>query len=240
MTYINVLFLIECFSDLQTVMREMTEGGQKFTSLAYATEKIETAKRPRIIETQLIDDPHDDIPLNQVVIALPDNRLLMVFLDNETYVDFEDWAELEAVVICECDDSRLDRHTSRKETQQTSVSTVEQETEMIPMTVDNSGIATGMTSVEHETVMRLSTADNSATTSAAPDPTVEQTLHTDETVTPTAPDSEQVTLATREVSCQTDFTMTTNTDETSSDDPQIAIKKQYRRLPLKVRDARAG
>ena len=98
-------YLIFC-SDLQTVTRHQTRDGQKFSSLAYATEKIETGQRPRVVETELIDDP-DKIPLNQVIIALPDNRLALLYLDNDTYVDFEDWTEVEAFVICDRDDDPI-------------------------------------------------------------------------------------------------------------------------------------
>ena len=51
---------------------------------------------------------------------------------------------------------------------------------------------------------------------------------------------EGATGTTREVSCQTDFMTPTSTDEMNSDNPQLALKREYRRLPAKIRDRQAG
>ena len=85
-------------SDLQSVAVERKIDSKIFTSLAYATENVETAEHV----TRL--DSHSDVKLYPVVIALPNNRLVLLNLDNETYTDFEYWVESESVLQCDGDE----------------------------------------------------------------------------------------------------------------------------------------
>ena len=81
-------------SDLQMVTTEHMINGRTFHALAYATERLET---PDITPTA-----SEKFQATQtVVISLPDKRLLVVPLDDETMQEFVPWAEEAAIMICE-------------------------------------------------------------------------------------------------------------------------------------------
>ena len=107
-------FLLYVHSDLQTVTMEHDIDGQRFKSLAYATEQTDNL-------TTLRDNASD---LNQVIVYLQNKKILMLYLDDDNYTDFEMWTESEAVVICDPEVDLADSDNSKKKQQNMTTMTV--------------------------------------------------------------------------------------------------------------------
>ena len=234
------------------LQQNMKSVGKKFQSMAYATEHTESAEH---IEQS---EPQEFFDLNQVVIGLPNKKLLLLFLDDETFTDFEMWAETESVVSCEhneqipsSDDSRSERHVMDEELNtgetvhnqparreqaddgtsfmvHTSAATVQQDVAAFETCSENLPYETTMETEDVETVCPVGNQEEQAY--------AEYFGRTDESAV-----DENVLPNMISVSCQTDpIRSTSTTGETSSDNPEIAVPRQYRRLSTRVRDRRAG
>ena len=92
-----------------------------FHTLAYATERIET---PNVIPTA----SQEFQATQTVVISLPDRRLLVVPLDDETMQEFVPWAEEAAIMICECTECNTDTEDSKTDTEQVTTTHATTET----------------------------------------------------------------------------------------------------------------
>ena len=183
--------------------------------------------------------------MQTVVISLPDKRLLVVPLDDESLEEFVPWAEGAAIMICERNDPNTDTDDSKTDTEPKVVSD-----SVLPSRATSETLTSvhgPQTEIDTETEQvveitedtQASVSDVHGNISATGVATTGEGV-TDPGTAEGATASSSTQVSSRDVSCQTYLRFPSTSGETSSDNSKIAIKKQYRRLPARVRNQHAG
>ena len=181
------------------------------------------------------EEPEEEENLNQVVVAIRNKKMLILLLDDETMDDFELWAESEAVHISEHDSNHSSDAEKKKGKNGKSSSAKQQDSS------DEPSAPEAFEYEEEDPDNSVQPPSESVQESGLP--VVVQAGDRQLEIVPYIPEQSEdatVTGPTRDVSCQTTSLPSSTAGETSSDNPELAIKKEYRRLPARVRNRRAG
>ena len=181
-----------------------------------------------IIQEEKDDEPEEE--LHQVVVAIR-NKMLILILDDETIEDFDEWTESVAVYSCEqdpktsfSDENKTDSEKQKRKDR--SPDSADEPSPPSPFEFTDMDAREGAARPcvgQDETKLDLTIEVGDTHIEIIPDTT--QELHLPARM-----------VSTRDASCQTvsQKSSTSTTGDTSSDNPGIAIKKEYRCLPTRI------